>query len=210
MTHESIPEHLLEAEQEETIETKKNLYRFYNYARTLLPNNDMNVMVAAAKTLGQIVEIGGAAFDDRFMDYHVPAAINLLQAERQELHRYAGVLTLKELAMHGSSCFQAHIPLVFEKLLLPLRDSKLYIREAAAGLLDACLMIITQRERNLETPFLFRILQDAQAGLKTNSPETIHGSLLTYRALLLHAGMVSKCNPFAVKIRLLMVQCPSS
>lgn len=188
-----VLEHLLEAEQEETIETKRNLYRFYNYAKTLLPNNDVTVMDAAAKTLGRIVAFGGVAFDERFMDYHVPAAIDLLQVEKQETHRYAGVLTLNALALHGSTCFHTHIPLVFEKLLLPLRDSKLYIREAAAELLDACLTIITQRERNLETPFLFRILQEAQAGLKTNSVETIHGSLLTYRALLLHAGMVGHC-----------------
>lgn len=38
---------------------------------------------------------------------------------------------------------------------------------------------------------LIRILADAQAGLKSGSIDTIHGSLLTYRELLLHGGMVS-------------------
>ncbi|KAJ7075624.1 armadillo-type protein [Mycena crocata] len=37
-------------------------------------------------------------------------------------------------------------------------------------------------------PYLTKILADAQAGLKYSQPEVIHGSLLAYRELLLHAG----------------------
>lgn len=183
-------EHLLDVEQEETIESKRNLFKFYNYVKSLLPNTDMAVMVAAAKTLGQIVEVGGSAFDERFMDYEVPLAIELLQSDRPEPGRYAGVLILKELARNNPLCFHPHISLVFDKILMPLRDTRVIVREVAAELLAACLDIITQRERQSRAPFLFKILQDAQLGLKTNSSETIHGSLLTYRELLLHAGMV--------------------
>ncbi|TDL23875.1 atypical/PIKK/FRAP protein kinase [Rickenella mellea] len=185
-------EHLLDVEQEETIESKRNLFRFYNYVKYLLPNPDMSVMVAAAKALGQIIEVGGSAFDERFMDYEVPGAIELLQSDRQEPGRYAGVLILKELALHNPLCFHPHISLVLDKILIPLRDTRVIVREVAAELLAACLEIITQRERQSSSPFLLKILQDAQLGLKTNSADTIHGSLLTYRELLLHAGMFMK------------------
>jgi len=150
-------------------------------------------MLAASKTLGRIAEIGGSAFGERFMDYEVPAAIELMQPDKQESPRYAGVLILKELAKNSPNYFHSHIGLVFDNILGPLRDQRVIVREGAAELLAACLEIVTQRERQARSPYLFKIMQDAQAGLKQAQPEVIHGSLLTYRELLLHAGMVSLC-----------------
>lgn len=187
-----IIDHLLDIEGEETIESKRNLFRFYNYVKHLLPNHDVNLMLAASKTLGQIAEIGGAAFGERFMDYEVPAAIELMQPDKQESPRYAGVLILKELARNSPTYFHSHISIVFDNILVPLRDQRVMVREGAAELLAACLEIVTQRERQTRSPYLFKILQDAQMGLKQSQPEIIHGSLLTYRELLLHAGMVGR------------------
>jgi FKBP12-rapamycin complex-associated protein len=178
-------------EQEETIESKRNLFRFYNYVKHLLPNHDVNLMLAASKTLGCIAKIGGSAFGERFMDYEVPAAIELVQPDKQESPRYAGVLILKELAKNSPTYFHSHISIVFDNILGPLRDQRVIVREGAAELLAACLEIVTQRERQARSPYLAKILQDAQAGLKQPQPEIIHGSLLTYRELLLHAGMVN-------------------
>lgn len=181
---------------EETIEyTKRNLFRFYNYARTLVPDPDINIMLAASKTLGRIVDYGGAAFSDRLMDKEVQSAIALLsgdkQADKQEPNRYAGILILKELAKHSPTYFHPHIGLVFEKVLVPLRDPRVIVREGAAELLAACLEIVTSRERQSRSPYFQKIFTDAQNGLKMSQPEVIHGSLLTYRELLLHGGMVS-------------------
>lgn len=151
-------------------------------------------MLAASKTLGHIAEIGGAAFGERFMDFEVPAAIQLMQPDKpdkQEAPRYAGVLILKELARNSPTYFHSHISLVFDNILLPLRDTRLMVREGAAELLAACLEIVTHRERQGRSPYMIKILQDAQIGLKQSQPEVIHGSLLTYRELLLHGGMVS-------------------
>lgn len=181
----------MDIDSEETIESKRNLFRFYNYVKHLLPNHDMNLMLEASKTLGRIAEIGGSAFGERFMDKEVPAAVELMQPDKQEAPRYAGVLILKELARNSPSYFHAHIGIVFDNILVPLRDQRVIVREGAAELLAACLEIITSRERQARSPHLIKILQDAQLGLKQNQPEVIHGSLLTYRELLLHAGMVS-------------------
>ncbi|KAK7686283.1 hypothetical protein QCA50_010507 [Cerrena zonata] len=185
-------DHLLDAKGDGIIETY--LYRFYNYVKALLPNPDINVMLAASKTLGRIAEIGGPSFGEDFMDYQVQEAIAILQADKQEPGRYAGVLILKELARNSPVYFQAHIGLVFDKILVPLRDPRIIVRESAAELLAACLEIITTRERQTRSPFLLKILQDAQMGLKMPQPEIIHGSLLTYRELLLHGGMFMKEN----------------
>jgi FKBP12-rapamycin complex-associated protein len=167
----------------------------------------MNLMLAASKTLGQIAEIGGSAFGERFMDFEVPAAVELMQPEKPESPRYAGVLILKELARNSPTYFHSHIGIVFDNILVPLRDQRVIVREGAAELLAACLEIVTQRERQARTPYLSKILQDAQMGLKQTQPEVIHGSLLTYRELLLHAGMVS---PPHAQTSDLIIQCSSS
>lgn len=187
-------DHLLDVDGEETIESKRNLFRFYNYVKHLLPNPDVNLMLAASKILGHIANIGGQAFGERFMDYEVPAAIELMQPDKQESPRYAGVLILKELARNSPIYFYAHISVVFDNILVPLRDQRVIVREGAAELLAACLEIVTQRERQIPSQYLSKILQDATAGLRLSQPEIIHGSLLTYRELLLHAGMVRACR----------------
>jgi serine/threonine-protein kinase mTOR len=164
-------------------------------------------MYAASKTLGSISKIGGAAFGEHFMEFEVQAAIELLQpstsgsssafsssssSASSDTSRFAGVLILKELARNSPIYFHSHIGLVLEKILVPLRDPRLIVRESAAELLAACLLIVAQRERQLRNnPYLLKILADAQNGLKISQPEIIHGSLLTYRELLLHGGMVS-------------------
>lgn len=154
-------------------------------------------MLHASKTLGNIARIGGAAFGEQFLNKELPAAIILLEGDRQELPRYAGVLILKELARNSPVYFHAHISLVFEKILMPLRDPRVIVREGVAELLAACLEIVDKRERGSRSPYLLRIFQDAQNGLKTAQPHIIHGSLLTYRELLLHGGMVSShCKSF--------------
>ncbi|KAF8448980.1 phosphatidylinositol 3-kinase [Boletus edulis BED1] len=177
-------DHLLENDGEDIVGSKRYLYRFYNYVKQLLPNHDVNIMLAASKTLGQIAAIGGADFGEGFMDLEVPAAVELLQGP--EPPRYAGVLILKELARNSANYFHSHISLVFDKILIPLRDSRVMVREGAAELLAACLEIVTSRERQTRTTYLMKILQDAQLGLKMAQPEVIHGSLLMYRELLLH------------------------
>ncbi|KAI0818725.1 hypothetical protein BC629DRAFT_1719649 [Irpex lacteus] len=130
---------------------KAELFRFFNYAKSLLPNPDVNVMLPASKTLGKISRIGGAAFAD--------------------MSRHAGVLILIELARNNPVHFHGHIGLVFEKILVPLRDPRVMVGESAAELLAACLSIVTQRERqprdNGKNPYLRKILSDAQNGLKT-------------------------------------------
>ncbi|KAI0040710.1 atypical/PIKK/FRAP protein kinase [Auriscalpium vulgare] len=185
-------DYLLDVDREETVESKHNLFRLYNYVKALLPNSDINVMLAASKTLGQIAEIGGPAFGEGFMDFEVPAAIGLLQGDKQEPGRYAGVLILKELARNSATYFYPHIDLVFDKILVPLRDVRLIVREGAAELLAACLEMISARERQAPSSHLYKILKDAQQGIKMSQPEVIHGSLLTYRELLLHGGMYMK------------------
>ncbi|KAG5650773.1 hypothetical protein H0H81_011098 [Sphagnurus paluster] len=185
---------LLDVREDENLDSKRNLFRFWNYVKYLLPNHDVNLMLAASKTLGQIAQIGGAVFGERLMDMEVAAAIEMMQPDKQESPRYAGVLILKELARNSPTYFYSHIDVVFGNILVSLRDPRIIVREGAAELLAACLEIITQRERQTRSKHLPYILREAQLGLKQATPEVIHGSLLMYRELLLHAGMFMREN----------------
>ncbi|KAK7025239.1 Serine/threonine-protein kinase TOR [Favolaschia claudopus] len=192
-------DYLLQIEGEETLDSKRNLFRFYNYVKHLLPDPDVKLMLQASQTLGKIVyaaskninraSAASGAFNESFMDHQVPAAINLIQPDRQESPRYAGVLILKELARNSPTYFYAHIGLVFDNILVPLRDQRVIVREAAAELLAACLEIVATREVVNKSPYLDNVLRDAQAGLRQAQPEIIHASLLAYRELLLRGGM---------------------
>ena len=121
-------DHLMDVDQEETIENRRNLFRFYNYLTTLLPNPDTNVMVAASKSLGKIAKIGDQVLGERFIEHEVPDSIELLSpTDKTEQSRYAGVLVLKELARNSPMYFIQHITLIFDKILLPLRDPRVCI-----------------------------------------------------------------------------------
>lgn len=65
------------------------------------------------------------------------------------------------------------------------------VREGAAELLAACLEIMRSRDRTQRTPVYRDINEKAAKGLMMTPVETVHGSLLAYRELFLHAGMVS-------------------
>ncbi|KAG8958873.1 phosphatidylinositol kinase- protein kinase tor1 [Tulasnella sp. 419] len=182
---------LLEVEGDQTIEAKKNLFRLYNYVKFLLPSNDINVMIAASKTLGRIAEFGGNTFGDHFVAFEVPRALQLLQGERDP-GRHAAVLILRELARHSPGHFYGFVTIVVDNIWIALRDARVIVREGASELLAACLDIVNSRERQLRSPIYNKLLNECYAGFKLGTADAIHGSLLTYRELFLHAGMFMK------------------
>jgi FKBP12-rapamycin complex-associated protein len=173
-----------------SLERSRNLFRFCQYVKALLPSNDINIMLVASKTFGRIVETGEPAFGEGFMINEVPAAIQLMQADKQEFSRYAGVLILKELARNQPTTFYNHMQPVFESITTPLRDPRIMVREGASELLAACLEILASREKQPRSDYIAKMAHDASIGLKASQPETIHGSLLVYRELFLHGGSV--------------------
>ncbi|KAG6843936.1 hypothetical protein H0H87_011584 [Tephrocybe sp. NHM501043] len=177
---------LLDSELAAKIDTTRNLFRFWNYIKYLLPKHDVDIMLLASQALGQIAKIGGDAFGESFVDKEVPAALEMILHEHT---RHAGLLIIKELALNSLTFFYTHLDGVFKGIILPLRDSRLVVREAAAEVLAACLEVLTQRDRQPTNQYLPDLLLEAQAGLKQSLVNIIHGSLLIYRELLLHAGM---------------------
>ena len=70
------------------------------------------------------------------------------------------------------------------------RDSKVLVREGASDALNACLELVNQRDNQLKRQWFRKIFDEVTRGFKTNSSDSIHGSLLTLRELLRHAKLV--------------------
>ncbi|TIB14647.1 hypothetical protein E3P89_00930 [Wallemia ichthyophaga] len=171
---------------------KQRLYRFYNYLKPALPCSDMNVMIAASQCLGHIARVGGAYLGEQFIDFEAPRALELLTGDRSEGGRYAAVLIIKELAQNSPALFNTFVTRAIERIWIALRDPKVTIREAASDALSACLVILERRKAQNRNDMQYSIYAKAEAGLKINTVDTIHASLLVYRDLLLHAGMFLK------------------
>lgn len=162
--------------------------RFVNYLRNVIRGNDTAAMVLAAKSLGKLATPGGPLTAE-LVESETRQALEWLQSDRQENRRFAAVLLLKELARNSPTLFYTYVPQILELLWVALRDSKVLIRDAAAEALCACLEILYQRDSQLRVQWYKKILEEAQHGLKIGTIDSIHGSLLTYRELLLRAGM---------------------
>ncbi|EJD37448.1 hypothetical protein AURDEDRAFT_173523 [Auricularia subglabra TFB-10046 SS5] len=167
---------------------KRSLYRYWNGVAPLFQaaGTPLPVMRAAAHIAAAIVRAGGAGFGEHFVDQEVPGAADLLTVPvRNGLERYAGVLLLTVMARHLPAPFSKHVDVVLEKLQAPLRDPRVFVREAAADLLALYLDLLLRRRE----PLLARVLEQAKIGLQSGQADIVHGSLLMHAALLLHAKM---------------------
>ncbi|KAI8981018.1 armadillo-type protein [Pilobolus umbonatus] len=167
------------------LEPEGNANRFHNYLRHMLPYNDAQVMVPAARALGRLA-VSSSTLTADLVDTQVEHALEWLQGDRSRL---AAVLVLRELAINAPTLIYAYVPRILDLIWVALRDSRNGIRENAAECLSQCLEIVQQRETPLRKTWYARIWEEVNRGLKMNSAEATHGSLLAMRELLLHAGM---------------------
>lgn len=104
------------------------------------------------------------------------------------------MLILRELATHAPTLIYTYVPQYLDSIWSAIRDTKQIVREAAAEALRACLALLILRETGQRTHWYARILDEAENGIKMSQTEAIHGSLLTYRELLLGTGMFMNDN----------------
>ena len=162
--------------------------RLSNYLRAALRSNDNAVLIFAARALGHLA-IPGGALTAELVEAEVQSALEWLQTDRQETRRFAAVLVIRELAKNSPTLLYAFVPQIFDCILVALRDPKVLIRETAAEAGGACFEIIAARDAHLRQQWFDRIYEDATQGFKSQSADTIHGSLLTIRELLVKGGM---------------------
>ncbi len=154
----------------------------------MLRGNDNAAMMLAARALGKLAVPGGSLTAE-LVEAEVKSALEWLQSDRQENRRFAAVLVIHELAENAPTLIYSFVPQIFDVIWVALRDPKVLIRESAAEAVSACFEILAARDSQVRQDWLSRIYEEARRGFKIGSLESIHGSLLTIKELLLKGGM---------------------
>jgi len=162
--------------------------RFANCLRNVLRGTDTAAMIVAARALGKLATPGNPLTAE-LVDSEVKASLEALQVERQEFRRFAAVLTLRELAEHSPTLLYQYVKAILEVIWVALRDPKVLIRESTAEAISALFEIIAARDAQLRDQWFARIYSEIYRGFQLNTVDTIHGSLLALKELLLKGGM---------------------
>lgn len=164
-----------------------NATRFTHYLRQVLLTPDIEVIKAAAAVIGHLTKYGGALAGD-LVDYEVKRCIEWLTLERQEIKRLAAAIELKSIAQTSPTLIFGYINSVVEALWSGIRDPKLAIRQDSVAALGVCLQIVLRRDAAVQEHVYSHVWKESVAGIKQQSLEYMHGSLLVYGELLMHAG----------------------
>ena len=162
--------------------------RFVSWLRRILQGNDTTAMIVAARALGRLATLGGTVTAE-LVEAEVKTALEYLQTERQENRRFAAVLTLRELARNSPTLLYGWTPQILDVIWVALRDPKVMIRESAAEAVSACFEIMSARDQEVRVKWFNRVYEEVLKGFQINTVDSVHGSLLTIKELLLKGNM---------------------
>ncbi|KAI9151477.1 Serine/threonine-protein kinase tor2 [Paramyrothecium foliicola] len=162
--------------------------RFTQNLKTILRGKDINPMQPAAGALGKLCRPGGSMISE-LVDSEVNTALEWLQNDRVEERRYSAVLVLRELARNAPTLMYQYIPTIFDWIWVGLRDVRQLIRATSAETVSACFRIIRERDQEMKQLWMSKIYNEARQGLKANTLESTHASLLVLKELLEQGGM---------------------
>ncbi|CAG9112203.1 unnamed protein product [Plutella xylostella] len=178
----------------DTETTKTRTMRYAHYLKSVFPSSDSSVLELAARTVGRLAATLGVKRGE-YVESEIKTAFEWLIEERNEGKRLSAVLILKELAIAMPSYFYQQINGFCDHIMIPLRDPKEHIREAAAKALRAALVVTTQRENPKQAHKAHWYIQCFEEATTSFSDLTIrekgltrddhvHGALLILNELL--------------------------
>jgi FKBP12-rapamycin complex-associated protein len=170
------------------IEPALKYSRFQQYIGTILRGKDLNPMQPAAVVLGKLCKPGGSLISE-LVDAEVQTALEWMQSDRVEERRYSAVLVLRELARNAPTLMYPYVGFVFDHIWIGLRDTRHLIRATSSETVSACFKIIRERDQEMKQEWMDKMFTEAVRGLKNNTVEYIHASLLVLKELLEQGGM---------------------
>ncbi|KAK7993739.1 hypothetical protein PG989_007120 [Apiospora arundinis] len=162
--------------------------RFMNNLKTILRGQDTVPMQPAAIALGKLCRPGGSLISE-LVESEVKTSLEWLQSDRIEEKRYSAVLVLRELARNSPTLMYQYVGLIFELVWVGLRDPRQLIRVASGETVCACFRIIRERDQEMKSGWMYKMYNEMMTGLKMNTIESVHGSLLVLKELLEQGGM---------------------
>ncbi|KAI0105114.1 TOR kinase [Nemania sp. FL0031] len=167
--------------------------RFTANLKTILRGKDIVPMQPAAIALGKLCRPGGSLISE-LVESEVKTALEWLQSDRVEEKRYSAVLVLRELARNAPTLMYAYVGLIFDLIWVGLRDPRNLIRTTAGETVCACFRIIRERDQEMKQTWMGKMWAETLVGLRMNTVETIHASLLVLRELLEQGAMFMQDN----------------
>ncbi|EGG01362.1 uncharacterized protein MELLADRAFT_117828 [Melampsora larici-populina 98AG31] len=151
-------------------------------------SNDMNEKLGALQAMARLCTKGGSLMLD-IIRKQLVRVIEWLQGERKEERRYAAVLLLRCLVRGvASSVIYDALPDLLDNLWTAMRDPKVAIREISSDALAGLLYCASSRESTTRDECYLMVLQQVQKGFKQGTSDSIHGSLLGVKELVVEAG----------------------
>ncbi len=170
------------------IEPALKYSRFQQYIGTILRGKDLNPIQPAAVVLGKLCKPGGSLISE-LVDAEMHTALEWLQSDRVEERRYSAVLVLRELARNVPTLMYPYVGFVFDQIWIGLRDPRRLIRVTSSETVSACFKIIRERDQEMKQEWMDKMFAETVKGLKTNTVEYVHASLLVLKELLEQGGM---------------------
>ncbi|KAI1164449.1 TOR kinase [Nemania serpens] len=167
--------------------------RFTANLKTILRGKDIVPMQPAAVALGKLCRPGGSLISE-LVESEVKTALEWLQSDRIEEKRYSAVLVLRELARNAPTLMYTYVGLIFDLIWVGLRDTRNLIRTTAGETVCACFRIIRERDQEMKQTWMSKMYAETLAGLRMNTVEGIHASLLVLRELLEQGGMFMQAH----------------
>ncbi|KAH9885310.1 FAT-domain-containing protein [Xylariomycetidae sp. FL2044] len=162
--------------------------RFTANLKSVLRGKDIVPMQAAAVALGKLCRPGGSLISE-LVESEVKTALEWLQSDRVEEKRYSAVLVLRELARNAPTLMYAYVGLIFDLIWVGLRDPRQLIRATSGETVSACFRIIRERDQEMKQAWMTKMYNETLVGLKINTVECVHASLLVLKELLEQGGM---------------------
>ncbi len=172
----------------EGVDVTAKYTRFTANLKTILRGRDLVPMQAAAVALGKLCRPGGSLISE-LVESEVKTALEWLQSDRLEEKRYSAVLVLRELARNAPTLMYAYVGLIFDLIWVGLRDPRHLIRVTSGETVSACFRIIRERDQEMKQAWMTKMYNELLVGLRTNTVECIHASLLVLKELLEQGGM---------------------
>lgn len=172
----------------EAVDSSQKTTRYTQSLRTVLRGKDYTAMIPAAEALGKLTRPGGAIVSE-LVQAEVKTALEWLQSDRVEERRYSAVLILREIGRNSPTLMYEYVGHVFDQIWVALRDPKHLIRSTAGQAISACFQIIRERDQGYRAKWQKQVYDEAVNGIRLNTLESVHGSLLVFKELLLQGGM---------------------
>jgi serine/threonine-protein kinase mTOR len=158
-----------------------------NQLRKVLENEKQNIEVTgdvirkASESIGHLARVASTT-EIEFLDFYVTKSIEWLSPRRSDANKFSAVLILTQLATNSPALIFMKRKNFFTVIWEMIFDRNFLIREAAAGSLNAVMLLVSQRESTDE--YIRLALHQIEIGCNSTYGEKIHGFLLIFDCLL--------------------------